>query len=100
MVPRNKVSKTDVANVHKGGPSAEVTISFFSTVLQDEVKGEPCPLAWGTYGDYWKSRMEYIATHESKEYYERVFRDFEAARLRLGLSNIPVPSYESFCKVL
>src|SRR5690349_8900077 len=82
---RSKAGKTDVASVQKGGPSAEISISFFAAILQDEAGGKPAPPAWGSYEDYWKSRMQYIATHESKEYYERVFRDFDDARLRLGL---------------
>jgi hypothetical protein len=98
LLPRSKLSKTDVVSAHKGGPSAEELISFFSVTLRGEAEGEPCPPAWGTYEKFWKSRMEYIATHESKEYYDRVFRDFEAARARLGMSNIPVPAYEFFSK--
>lgn len=93
LLPRSKISRTDVASSHKGGPSAEISISFFSEILKDEAKGKPCPSAWGTYEQYWKSRMDYIAKNQSKEYYERVFRDFNSARLRLGLKEIEVPSY-------
>ena len=96
ILPRSKVSKTDVASAQKGGPSAEVSISFFSPILQDEAQGKPAARAWGTYEDYWKSRMRHIATHQSKDYYNRVFCDFEDARLRLGLHPIAVPPYESF----
>jgi len=82
LLPRNTVSKTDVASGQKG-PSAEMLITGFSLTLKDEADHKPCPPAWGTYERYWKSRMEYIARHESKDYYERVFRDFDRARVRI-----------------
>ena len=94
--PRRTISKTDVASARKGGPSAEVSISFFSAVLEDEANGKPAARAWGSYDDYWKSRMRHIATEESELYYDRVFRDFENARARLGLHAIVVPPYEYF----
>lgn len=92
----SKVSKTDVASRQKGGPSAEISMSFFSGVLQDEAQGKPVPQAWGSYEDYWNSRMRDIAIHQNKDYYNRVFRDFNSARLQLGLLPMTVPSYESF----
>ncbi len=94
LVPRNKVSRTDVASVRKGAPSAEVLISFFSGILRDEAEGKP-PAWGGTYEDYWKSRMEYIAKEETSAYYNRVFRDFGQARAKLGLAPIDVPPYET-----
>jgi len=95
-LPRSKLRKTDVPSAQKGGPSAEVSISFFSSTLRDEAQGKPAARAWGTYEDYWKSRMQYIASNESKAYYDRVFRDFNDARLRLGLLAIVVRPYESY----
>lgn len=96
LASHSSMSKTDVASLHKGAPSAEVLISFFSVFLKDETDGHPVPGGYGTYREYWQSRMQDIAVNESKEYYSRVFRDFNDARARVGLSEIPVPPYESF----
>lgn len=95
LFPRNKASKTDVASSQKGGPSAEVSISLLSAALLDEADHKPCPPAWGTYDKYWRDRMWYFANHESREYYDRVFRDFTVSRLKLGLTPISVPDYDS-----
>jgi hypothetical protein len=93
LVPNENRSSTDVASSRSGAPSAEVSISFFSHVLESEARGESCPKAWGTYRKYWISRMDYIRSHESQAYYERVFRDFPASRRNLGLPPIPVKPY-------
>jgi hypothetical protein len=92
--PRKTVSKSDVSSLRAGAPSAEVLISFFSVTLKDEVDGKPAP--HGGYEHYWRSRMQYIAQNESKEYYERVFRDFNKSRAQVGLNTITIPPYESF----
>jgi hypothetical protein len=94
LVPGKTVSRTDVASIQKGGGSAEVAISFFSITLREEAEGKKA-LGGGTWEEYWTSRMEHVALTESKEYYERVFRDFNEAR-GLSLPEIPVPSYESW----
>ncbi len=93
LIPNEYRSRTDVASNRRGAPSAEVSISFFSHVLESEAKGESCPKAWGTYREYWIGRMDYIRSHESQAYYERVFRDFPTARKNLGLPPIPVKPY-------
>ena len=93
LVPNEYRSSTDVASSSSGAPSAEVSISLFSDVLESEAKGESCPKAWGTYREYWISRMDHIRSHESQAYYERVFRDFPATRKKLGLPPIPVKPY-------
>lgn len=71
-------------------------ITGLSWVLKDEWEGVPCPPAWGSYEMYWKERMQYFARNESKEFYDRFFRDFNSARTQLGLKPIELPSYESF----
>ena len=88
-------SRTDVRSSLAGGPSAETSLSFFSTVLADEAAGKPCCRAWGSYRSYWIGRMNELRKHESAEYYQRVFGDFEATRARLGLSRIPVIPYSA-----
>lgn len=94
ILPQDTVSGTDVASAHPGGPSAEISISMFSDILKDEVEGVPCPPAWGTYREYWIGRMEWIRENQSKEYYERVWRDFPEARRKLNLPPITVLPYE------
>jgi hypothetical protein len=94
--PHGKESKTDVLSAQKGGPSAEHLLSFFNPLLQEEVEGKRALGPSGSYADYWKSRMAYVATHESEAYYNRVFQNFNQARVQLGLKIIEVPDYASF----
>ena len=94
----DKAQRADVLSSQKGGPSAQIAISFLAVALEDEAAGKPCPPAWRSYPQYWHSRMEYIATHESKVYYERVFLHFNDGRIKLGLVPMTVPTYESFHK--
>jgi len=93
ILPRKTWSKTDVASSRDGASSAEVSISLYSVTLADEARGKPCPEAWVSYRNYWIGRMDYIIKHESEEYYNRVFRDFEEARKSLKLSKIIVKPY-------